>query len=116
LDYAFDDIRPYTGVSYYRLRQTDFDGTRTWSQAVPVLFTKGVAVSVFPNPNDGRFTILRDDAASELQLQLLDASGRIVRQWAMPTGVDRQAVDLGTASGLYTLRWNGGQAKVSVGR
>lgn len=34
----------------------------------------------------------------------------------MPTGVDRQAVDLGTASGLYTLRWNGGQAKVSVGR
>jgi hypothetical protein len=116
LDYAFDDLRPYTGVSYYRLRQTDFDGTETWSQAVPVLITKGVAVSVFPNPNDGRFTILRDDAASELQLQLLDASGRVVRQWVMPTGVDRQAVDLGTASGLYTLRWNGGQAKVSVGR
>lgn len=116
LYYSFDDLRPYTGLSYYRLRQTDFDGTETWSQAVPVMITRDVDVSVFPNPNRGQFTILRSNAEEALDMHLMDGAGRLVRQWTMPIGMDRLAVDLDAASGLYTLRWNSGQAKVSVGR
>jgi len=116
LDYSFTDREPYTGLSYYRLRQTDFDGTETWSQAVPVMITRDVDVSVFPNPNRGQFTILRSNAEEALDMHLMDGAGRLVRQWTMPVGMDRLAVDLDAASGLYTLRWNSGQAKVSVGR
>ncbi len=115
LEYDLVDQAPYRGLSYYRLRQTDLDGTRTWGQALPVWFAdQGPVVSVFPNPNTGQFTILRSDAADALPLQLLDASGRVVRHWIIPEGMERQWVDLGTASGLYTLRWEGGQVKVSV--
>ena len=116
LHYSFDDLRPYAGLSYYRLRQTDFDGTETWSRAVPVMITRNIELSVFPNPNDGRFTILRSDPETSLQLHLMDGAGRLVGQWNMLAGEDRLHVHLGTASGLYTLRWSGGQAKVSVGR
>jgi hypothetical protein len=116
LHYNFDDLRPHTGLSYYRLRQTDFDGSETWSQAVPVVITRDVDVSVFPNPNRGQFTILRSNADEALDLQLLDGAGRVVRQWSIPMGMDRLAVDLDAASGMYTVRWNGGQAKVIVGR
>lgn len=115
LHYALDDMAPYMGQSYYRLRQTDLDGTRSWSQTVPVWFTgAGPTISVFPNPNNGRFTILRTEVEWDLPLRLLDASGRVVREWIMPLGMDRQWVDLGTASGLFTLTWQGGRAKVSV--
>ncbi|MBK9176696.1 MAG: hypothetical protein IPM46_10265 [Flavobacteriales bacterium] len=112
--YTFDDARPYSGLSYYRLRQTDFDGSETWSQAVPVIFTASVDVMVFPNPNRGQFTIQRSETREDLDLLLLDAAGRTVRTWRMAVGVDRLAVEEDLANGMYTLRWPGGQVRVSV--
>ncbi len=116
LHYAFDDMQPHRGLSYYRLRQTDFDGTQSWSGIVPVWFHAANELTVFPNPNAGAFTILRSAAEHALDLQLLDPSGRLVRNWTMPAGTERQGVDMDLASGLYTLRWSGGHVKVSVGR
>ncbi|MBX2980366.1 MAG: T9SS type A sorting domain-containing protein [Flavobacteriales bacterium] len=117
LHYAFDDNSPYRGLSYYRLRQTDYDGSSTLSQMVPVwLDEQDPVIAVFPNPNNGTFTIARGDAEEELHFELLDASGRLIRHWLMPQGVERESVTLTEASGLYTLRWNGRQLRVSVGR
>ncbi len=116
LHYTFNDMRPYPGVSYYRLRQTDFDGTATWSQAVPVHFTTTVGVSVYPNPNNGAFTIHRQQADLPLSLQLTDGLGRLVHSWNMPQGVDRQSVQFDLASGAYTLRWDNEQLKLVISR
>jgi hypothetical protein len=116
-DYEWPDRTPYSGLSYYRLRQTDIDGTSTLSQVVPVwLDHQGPVIAVFPNPNNGTFTIARGAAEEDLPLELLDASGRTVRQWSMPQGVDRESISINVASGLYMLRWNGGQLRVSLGR
>jgi len=117
LHYAFDDLRPHTGLSYYRLRQTDLDGTATWTPAVPVWIHARDVLSVFPNPNRGQFTILRSRADNDLHLQLTDGTGRLVRHWTMVPFVERLEVDLRDAApGMYTLRWADGQAKVSVVR
>jgi hypothetical protein len=35
-DYSTTDIRPFTGLSYYRLKQTDFDGAFEYSYIVSV--------------------------------------------------------------------------------
>ncbi len=116
LHYAFDDERPYPGVSYYRLRQTDLDGTESWSRTVPVRFDVGMDISVYPNPTAGEITILRSDPTQALHLQLIDASGRMVQQWTMPAQVERQRIDLHAASGAYTLRWEEGAVKLNVSR
>jgi hypothetical protein len=53
INYSAVDAIPYHGVSYYRLKQTDFNGAYKYSDAVDVLFKKEIAFSVFPNPSDG---------------------------------------------------------------
>ncbi len=51
LYYSFIDGQPYSGLSYYRLRQEDYDGTVSYSELVPILNKdKGAAWYVFPNP------------------------------------------------------------------
>ncbi|MFH1319432.1 MAG: T9SS type A sorting domain-containing protein, partial [Bacteroidota bacterium] len=60
LHYFSTDNDPYTGTSYYRLKQTDFDGAFEYSDIVAVKISRDdglVSVNVFPNPNNGKFII-----------------------------------------------------------
>jgi hypothetical protein len=59
LDYTFLDYEPLMGNNYYRLRQIDLDGQIEFSSVCHVLFTekKPSKLIVYPNPNNGRFTL-----------------------------------------------------------
>lgn len=46
---AFDEA-PLDGVNYYRLRQTDFDGTYDFSNVVSVNFKEADYIHCYPNP------------------------------------------------------------------
>ncbi len=50
-EYNLVDMRPHSGVSYYRLKQTDFDGAYEYSNIVSVTVENGVLqFSIHPNP------------------------------------------------------------------
>ncbi|MEQ8628639.1 DUF2341 domain-containing protein [Ekhidna sp.] len=57
INYQATDIAPYFGTSYYRLSQTDFDGSITRSSVVRVSWNLARDVIVYPNPNKGSFRI-----------------------------------------------------------
>ena len=67
LNYNTVDENPYSEVSYYRLKQTDYDGSFEYSKVVSVnLISKQEAsVFIYPNPTSGILTIKGD--ASELE-------------------------------------------------
>lgn len=114
LTYAFSDDAPLDGLSYYRLRQTDFDGTEAWSQAVAVW--RGVPASelvVFPNPCADDLFIAGGTRAEE-RVSVLDATGRAVVERATLAGarLDVSAlpsgsyvVQLSTAAGHRAARF-----------
>ncbi len=74
--YAFTDNAPLNGTSYYRLRQTDFDGRVTFSPVETVTFFGKDQVIFYPNPATNVVDIsLPEDAEV---LDLLEVNGRKV--------------------------------------
>jgi Secretion system C-terminal sorting domain len=100
--YTFVDAAPLSGLSYYRMRQTDFDGTQTWSNAVAVWRdAPNVELVVYPNPcSDELF--LAGRASEEETFSILDASGRVVMDFVKR--VDRSLDVSALASGHYSVQ------------
>jgi hypothetical protein len=76
LSYNFDDRTPLGGMSYYRLRQTDNDGSSTWSSTVAVRIAEGDGTVIFPNPNNGVFAVVHPGGAGPVEL--LSVGGQAV--------------------------------------
>lgn len=94
-----------TGAVYYRLRQVDHDATASYSPVRTVSFTKvvSVALSLYPNPaqTTTRLDLSQLPASGTYQVQLLDATGRLVRAASLAGGL-AQTLDLADlATGTY---------------
>jgi hypothetical protein len=105
-DYLGYDERPLSGLSYYKLRQTDTDGTWKESDAVAVRFPgPGTGPVLFPNPASDQVTLAGLDAGAA-EITVLDAAGRTVARFrkeedelvTMPVGH--------LPAGLYTVNVN----------
>jgi hypothetical protein len=59
LNYSAIDDSPLVGVSYYRLKQTDYDGETSYSDIVAVSFNRSnnLILKIYPNPVSSQITI-----------------------------------------------------------
>lgn len=79
LDYSFSDITPLEGVSYYRIKQIDFDGAFSYSQTVAVNFDDDSdRFTVFPNPASSQLYITKNNLSNS-QIIISDITGRILK-------------------------------------
>ncbi len=86
LQYTFTDEQPLYSVTYYRLKQTDYDKTATYSQLVDVSCNgNGTSISIYPNPSSGRFMII--GAEENAEITITNPMGkRILKQKAHAIG------------------------------
>ena len=101
------DKNPYLGTSYYRLKQTDFDGKFAYSHIVAVNFlgVKG-GVSIYPNPAKNFFEFIYTQETNKLDLQIRDVQGRVVFNESYNNLAPDVAISVNTstlASGVYTV-------------
>ncbi|MEZ4721020.1 MAG: T9SS type A sorting domain-containing protein [Flavobacteriales bacterium] len=106
LQYFIADDSPYLGRSYYRLKSVDMDGSFEYSHIEVVEIDpkdKG-AILIYPNPNDGRFTINFGQTDWSGEVRIVDAMGQLVRVQSI-NSTSSQQLELGhLPSGTYMLQ------------
>tara|TARA_R110002020_G_scaffold446839_1_gene659146 strand:- start:189 stop:3290 length:3102 start_codon:yes stop_codon:yes gene_type:complete len=50
MNYIVYDEKPYDGISYYRLSQTDYDGKNETFNPISIIYDKPIKLSINPNP------------------------------------------------------------------
>ena len=104
LKYATQDNSPYTGISYYRLKQTDTDGKFSYSKIVTVSFLGVQQVSVYPNPTTG-IIYIKGLSANTTQIECYDAGGKVVAT-GLATVQNRMAkINFNVTNGIYILKY-----------
>lgn len=79
VDFSFIDEQPHAGMNYYRLQIMDKDGHTTYSKTVQLYFSAPISFSLFPNPTQGKLTLLNPaNAAGAVQLTVYDVKGKKV--------------------------------------
>ncbi|MBD2768469.1 CehA/McbA family metallohydrolase [Hymenobacter sp. BT664] len=122
--YELRDPQPLTGLTYYRLRQVDTDGTATYSPVVTLAPTarEAAQANVYPNPVAGRAgrLALRGLSDQQVMVTVRDMVGRLVTtQQVQPatytadvplllpntatTGI--YVVTITTGTQVWTTRW-----------
>jgi len=86
MEYEYVDRNPYYGISYYRLKQLDFDGQFEYFDYVVVnndSYRKGINASLFPNPttpDNIKFKLQTGDQNSPIHVSMYDLSGKVFYQ------------------------------------
>lgn len=83
MNYQYADVNLNKGISLYRLKQIDFTGKTSYSdmRSVRGEDQQFSTLSVFPNPAKNNFSILLPDQNALYDLQVIDATGRVVKQF-----------------------------------
>ena len=101
--YAHLDNNSYAGTSLYRLKILDIDGTFSYSNVSAVKGTSAVSsFTVFPNPSSGNAKVTISDISESTDVQLVDMSGRIIKNIPMN---NRNTIELNSLQkGMYMIR------------
>ena len=102
LNYSFDDNNPLEGISYYRLKQVDYNGRYTYSGTLPVSLASGL-VTIYPNPATNNIIVKSQEEL--LSITLIDVTGRTIFMQNVEGGEAMQqiALPLTIQKGLYLI-------------
>ncbi len=110
LDYHAWDENPADGINYYRLLQTDRDGTENVvSDYVPVRFGKSMKFEILSLTHDPTSVLVFNyDSSEDLQLLIFDMTGRLLYNEvgiAAEPGLNMKTLDISSLSqGIYTVQ------------
>lgn len=105
--YQTIDLQPYPGISYYRLKQTDFDGKYKYSELVAINNAEidENSFTVYPNPATGELNVLFNSSSStRVTVNVYDITGKLVmsNQSSAAEGNNQVKLDLsGVERGTY---------------
>ena len=112
LHYTTTDFYPLDGVSYYRLKQTDFNGEFSYSDLVAINFEKNKTFNIYPNPSTGENTqllISGIENAEYIRIDILDGRGQQFYRRSLITDMNTNGnmtvtINKKLSAGTYVIR------------
>lgn len=113
--YQYTDLNPFTGISYYRLRQVDTDGKFAYSKTVVVEHNPAeLAVALYPNPvaeNQIVFLQIAAPALETVQVQVMTLLGESVSSTTHQLNSGTHLIEMNTggfSAGIYLIHVRSG--------
>ncbi len=105
MNYAFSDTVSLDGISYYRLKQTDYDGNYEYSSIVSVNCTveKTERIKVYPNPISNELTIEIEGNNEPIKFEITNALGMVINRGVLINKITIKTTDF--APGIYLLKF-----------
>ena len=115
MTYNWVDDNPMSGNNYYKLVQTDYDGTSEGFDPIAVRCESSPidGYSVYPNPADEVLNIdieLTSHQGNDVEIEIMDINGRVIQSQnaQLDRGYNHLEVDLSEIpSGLYMINFAG---------
>ena len=108
--YGYHDQYPASGRNFYRIKQTDQDGSSSYSTTVEVFVeeTPSTHFICYPNPTQGQFNVQYDAfEAEQVQGKILNMNGQIVQEfeYAAQPGLQNFPVNMDAQpAGMYLVQ------------
>ena len=108
--YTAYDENPFSAITYYRLKQTDFDGKFTYSSVI-FLFGNNKSpssYSIYPNPANGALYFdFQNSNRGVVYIEIADVLGKTVVQKQIFQDAEKQHIELALPAlqaGIYAAR------------
>ncbi len=104
LSYSSEDNSPYSGTSFYRLKQTDFDGSYSYSDIRMVRLEDGEEdVLIYPNPNTNGELNVALNGLENAELSIIDLNGKLVFNKNYEASSQLIRLNHNLSAGIYML-------------
>lgn len=104
--YKYDIAQP-GNIAYYRLKLINNSGTFTYSKTLKLVNDNSSESSIYPNPAHEKLNFV---AAQSGDLQIFDASGKLVKKLFVQKGANDFSI-AGLPSGIYFVQQNGNRLR-----
>jgi hypothetical protein len=104
-NYSFIDPKPFSGITYYRLKQVDLNSSFEYSDVRTVRTGKSGQIVLTPNPASSGVNIIMDKALTENTIvKIVNNAGQTMASLTMKKGEAQKYISLsGYAKGTYNV-------------
>lgn len=108
--YEYLHVKPQPGVTFYRLKQTDIDGSYEYSKIISLQVNASlVKASVYPVPAKNKITVNFGSAITKAEIEIFSADMKTVKQESVNSPSVTKDIDISTLSkGVYFIRYSTG--------
>jgi hypothetical protein len=111
LRYTFDDSKPFSTVSYYRLKQIDKDGKWAYSNIIMLRSARSNKLEItqiYPNPVVNKLNVVVSSPEhTVMRMMITDITGKLIKQETrtVTAGDNRFTIDVsGLSQGTYLIK------------
>jgi len=107
--YSTKDINPSYGISYYRLKQTDFNGKFTYSKIISVDYKniKDLEFEIVPNPaieNEKSNIVLSVVPEKDILVTITDINGVVCYEEVKKVSENKVEIPNDFSKGIYIVK------------